>query len=176
MDISTISGALSATKTAFDLLGLATQSRDDAKIKEALRALNDRIIDVQNSALHLQEKLATRQEECEAVKDSERQLKARLVDLESQRHQRAQYSLHELSKDVFVLAPNATHESPTPAHYLCQGCMDNAAKQVVLQRAEDFSAINLVCNECKAVYFTGEYKQSQPFSIPEDCSPRSKWR
>lgn len=173
MDISTIGSAISATKTALDLLGVATQLRDDAKIKDALRALNDRIIEVQNSALNLQEKLSARQDECEALKDNERQIKTRLVELESRRDRRAQYELHELSKDVFVLAPNATHERPAPAHYLCQPCMDNAAKEVVLQRSEDFTAINLICNECKALYFTGECKKSEPFIYPEYRSPRS---
>jgi hypothetical protein len=171
MDVAAISGALSAAKNAFDLLKTAAQSRDDAKINEALRALNDRIIDIQNSALQLQEKLAARHEECETLKNDARQIKAHLVDLESQRHQRAQYSLHELSSGIFVLAPNARHESPAPAHYLCQPCMDNAAKKVVLQRAEDFTAINLVCNECKAVYFTGERKEREPLTSRGDYDP-----
>lgn len=176
MDISTISGALSATKTAFDLLGLATQLRDAAKIKNAMGVLNDRIIDVQNAALYLQKELAARQEECETTKNDARQIKARVAELERQRHQRSQYSLHELSKGVFVLTPNETHESPAPTHYICQPCMDNVAKKVILQRQENVETVDLVCHECKAVYFTGERKQYEPFIPPSDYAPRSKWR
>ncbi|MGP8432985.1 hypothetical protein [Paraburkholderia fungorum] len=176
MDFNTISGALASAKAAFDLLMTATQLRDAAKIKDAMGVLNDRIIDIQNSALYLQKELATRQEECETAKSDARQIKARVAELERQRHQQSQYSLHELSMGVFVLAPNETHENPTPAHYICQPRMDNVAKKVILQRQESVETVDLVCHECKAVYFTSERKQYEPFIPPSDYDPHGRWR
>ncbi|MGP8432013.1 hypothetical protein [Paraburkholderia fungorum] len=124
MVFCSVSGELPSLKAAFDLLMFSTQVRDAAKIKDAICVLNDRIFDIHYSVLYLQKELLTRQEECETAYSDAGQIRACVAELERQWHQQSQCSLQELSMGVFVLTPNETHENRTPAHYICQPCME----------------------------------------------------
>jgi hypothetical protein len=160
--IATISSALGSLKTALELAKTAVAVRDDNKIAEATQLLNDRIIDVQNAALHLQEKLSTQREDIEALKDEKRELSAKIAELEQRKAERGQYKLHELSPNVFVLASIETGQGGTPAHYLCQPCMDNKAQKVILQAHSSHGKRYAKCTVCGVPYFTGETYDYSP--------------
>ncbi|MBW9336226.1 hypothetical protein FEE59_22165 [Herbaspirillum sp. RU 5E] len=151
--IATISTALGSLKTALELAKTAVAVRDDNKIAEATQLLNDRIIDVQNAALQLQEKLSTLRDDIEALKDDKRELSAKIAELEQRKAERNQYKLHELSPSVFVLASIETGEGGTPAHYLCQPCMDNKSEKFVLQPRDLWGTRYLACTGCTTEYF-----------------------
>ncbi|WP_250483278.1 hypothetical protein [Caballeronia sp. GaOx3] len=157
MDVQTLSAALSSARTAFELVRSAAALRDDAKITAALEDLQNRIIDVQNTALQVQEKISSLLDEKQALKDGKRELSARIAELEKQRSERESYDLHELSEGVFVLAELNSSKTGRSPHYLCQPCMDNAAKKGVLKRAQVAYEYVLVCPICKNDYPTGEY-------------------
>lgn len=156
MVMATISTTLSALKTSVDMAKTAVGLRDDAKIAEATQLLNDRIIDVQNAALQLQEKLSAQRDEIEAFKDDKRELSAKIAELEQRKSERNKYKLCELAPKSFVLALIEGGDSSTPMHYLCQGCMDNDAKKVVLQGQQGRGKIYLKCPACSMTYDTKE--------------------
>jgi hypothetical protein len=158
--MTTISVALSSLKTSVDVARTAIAVRDDVKLAEATQALNDRIIDVQNAALQLQEKQAAARDEIDSVKDEARLLRKRILELEQQKTDRAKYRLHELTEGVFVLAQTEPGGSAEPVHYLCQSCMDNATKKEVLQTERFKGRILLRCPGCKEKLPTGRtYKE-----------------
>ena len=154
--LTTLSTGLAAFRSAWDIASAAIASRDEYKITEATQDLTVKIFDVQNAALNLQEKASSMRDEIEALKNDKRELSARIAELEQRREERAQYALNEIHEGAFVLAYQETDGSGAPPHYLCQPCMDNAAKKVVLQQVRGHGRISLHCNECKAVYFTGK--------------------
>lgn len=162
MVVATISATLASLKTSVDLVRTAVAVRDDAKLAEATQTINDRIIDVQNAALQLQEKQSAARDEIEALKDDARQLRARVADLEQKRNERVQYRLHEFPKGVFVLASLESEDMTDPMHYLCQTCMDNRSQKNVLQRDSRVGSVFLQCPTCKNEYYTGE---RVPFGI-----------
>lgn len=162
MDIASISAALSGLKSAFELTKTAVAARDQSKLAEAKQVLDERIFDVTNAALQLQEKLSAARDEIDALKDDKRKISARVAELEQGQSERAKYRLHELSEGVFVLAYNGgstPDEITDPAHYLCQSCMDNASKKEVLQTHKGNGKIFLHCNACKANFLTGKTYQ-----------------
>ncbi|WP_042298932.1 hypothetical protein [Paraburkholderia kururiensis] len=163
MDVASISAALSSTKAVLELAKTAIAARDEAKLAHVMQSLNERIFEIQNAALQLQEKASTMRDEIDSLKDQKRELNARITELERRSADRAQYRLEEIQPGVFVLAHVGAGKDGTPMHYLCQACMDNASKKVVLQEKAHgvVGGISLHCNECKAAYFTGRYAQQR---------------
>lgn len=155
MVVETISTALSALKISVEMAKTAVAIRDDNKIAEATQLLNERIIGVQNAALHLQDKLSTQRDEIEALKDAKREAGTQIAELEQRASDRAKYKLHELSEGIFVLAHVEGGDAGNPMHYLCQSCMDNASKKVVLQTTKNRGRILLHCTVCDNNYDTG---------------------
>lgn len=159
MDVATISATLGALKTSFDLAKSAVAARDDAKLASALEAVNDRIFQVQNASLQVQEKMSAMRDEIETLKDGKRQISTRVAELEHQKSEREKYELHELSQGVFVLAEIEPTKDGRSPHYLCQPCMDNASKKAVLQRKTVSFQYVAACPVCKNEYPTGEHIQ-----------------
>lgn len=157
MDVATISATLGALKTSFDLAKSAVAARDEAKLADALKDINDRIFQVQNASLQVQEKMSSMRDEIETLKDGKRQLGTRVAELEHQKSEREKYELHELSQGVFVLAEVEPRQDGRSPHYLCQPCMDNSSKKAVLQRTYRSFAYFAVCPVCKNEYMTGEH-------------------
>jgi len=127
MDIGSISAALGGLKTAFELTKAAVAARDESKIAEAKQALNDRIIDVQNAALQLQERQSAARDEIDELKDQIRDLKASMKTLESDATERANYRL------AAIFPGKWAYESVIdPHHYACQQCFDGPSHRKVL--------------------------------------------
>jgi len=161
--IATISSALSALKTSVDFAKTAIAVRDDVKIAEATQLVNERIIDVQNSALQMQEKMSALRDEIESLKAEKRDLAVKLTEQEQSRAERNKYKLHELTTGSFVLAYAETGDDAAPMHYLCQPCMDNLGKKSVLQRRYHTGSITLRCPTCENQVGTAEkYNYSRP--------------
>ncbi|VVE12473.1 hypothetical protein PCA20602_02706 [Pandoraea capi] len=157
--ITALSTALAAFRTTIDLAKFAVGAHDDLKLAEVKQMLNEQIFEITNAALQLQEKHSAARDEIDALKDDKRKLSAQIAQLEERSFERAKYDLHELSQGVFVLAEVQPSEPSRGPHYLCQPCMDNETKKVVLQLQQKSGRINLVCNHCDSVYFTGRTYQ-----------------
>lgn len=163
--IGTISTTLSALKTSVDMAKTALAIRDDGKIAEATQLLNDRIIDVQNAALQLQEKMSAQRDDIETLKNDKRELSAKIAELEQRKAERSQYELKELTPGSFVLAYIEQGEGGTPMHYLCQSCMDNLSKKSVLQEYRSGGVIRLRCPSCDNKYSTGKSYNYAPIRV-----------
>ncbi|WP_175878875.1 hypothetical protein [Burkholderia sp. BCC0097] len=165
MDITTIGAAIGGLKNAIDLTKTAIAARDDQKLAEARQAINDRIIDVQNAALALQEKQASARDEIDELKEQLRSANEKIAELDRKRALRSLYELRELTEGVFVLA-STSPDTSQPAHLICQPCMDNDSKLGVLQQTSKYGGIKLKCPLCAMEYRTGKYVPAPPVHIP----------
>ncbi|GAB2887903.1 hypothetical protein GCM10027202_15650 [Microvirgula curvata] len=154
MDIGSISAALAGIKGTVELTSAAIAVRDNAKIADALKGLNDRIIELQNVCIQAQEEYSAAKEQVTALKDERRELQAKIAELSQQADDRAHYQIHQLSDGAFVYAFQHAADNGTPMHYLCQPCMDNRGQKAILQREPD--GTHLRCPECHNHYLTGK--------------------
>jgi len=153
MDIASISSALTGLTATFDLAKTAIAARDEAKLSCLQEAMQKRIIEIQNLSIQLLEKNSTAQDEVHAIKSERRELKSKIADLERQISERRHYRLHQLSDGVFIYAYDPTAYDATPAHYLCQPCMDNESKKGVLALTPN--RCYWICPVCNHKYATG---------------------
>lgn len=150
MDLASISGAVSALKTSVDMVKTAIGLHDDMKLAEATRLLNDKIMDVQNAALSLQEKLSNQRDEIDELKDAKREALKKVDALEKQKSKREQYELVELTPGNFVLS--WIGDSSTLPHHVCQRCMDNESKISILQTRFEVFRMVCYCSMCSTSY------------------------
>ncbi|MBJ9673347.1 hypothetical protein [Burkholderia gladioli] len=155
MPIMTVTAAIAGLKNTFDLAKAAVAARDEMKLAEMQQSINDRIIDVQNAALALQEKQSSARDEIDELKDQLRTANEKIAKMDQKRAVRDQYVLEQLTDGVFVLASIEPDTSP-PGHYICQPCMDNDNRLAVLQRTSKYGGIKLKCPLCSTEYRTGE--------------------
>lgn len=138
MDVpTTVTAALGSLRTAFDLVKLGVAARDDAKIRDALSAMAERLADANFAALEASERVMAQS----ALIDD---LKTQLRDAQQRVREREDYVLQEVRPGAFVYAfrpkqrageaaqPGNDHVAPP--HYLCQVCFDDGKKSV-LQRS-----------------------------------------
>lgn len=162
MDVGSISAAISATSTAFEMISINLAAHDDAKITAVIKGLEELMTEVNNALFELAMKNLSAAEEIQVLKARNHELEINVMNLEQWIRERTQYRLSELSKGVFAYAYQSTPPDDTPPHYLCQPCMDNKAKKAVLQRAERGDSVYLTCPECHNDYPSGEVP---PFMI-----------
>lgn len=131
MAIVTVTAAIAALKNSVDMVKSAIATRDELKLTEMQQVLNDRVIDVQNAALALQEKQSDARDQIDTLKDDLRAARSRVQELESERSERSQYALFRF--DSCHTAYRSV-EGIAPTHFICQPCFDGPDKRkVVLQ-------------------------------------------
>ncbi|PRH46378.1 hypothetical protein [Burkholderia multivorans] len=148
MDIATIGAAIGGLKNAIDLTKTAIAARDDQKLAEARQAVNDRIIDVQNAALALQEKQSASRDEIDRLKDELRDAKKTIEALETERSQSNNYKLTQLSQYGYAYKYVGADE---PEHLICQPCFDGVHhRKVVLHFSpeNDYTFAFWECPSC----------------------------
>lgn len=156
MVIATVSATLAALKTSVDLAQKAIAARDEAKLAESTQLMNERVIDVQNAALQLQEKQSAARDEIEMLKDDLRTMKAKVAELEDWLDQRSHYKLEQLAEGSFAYAYVPSSDDGTPMHWVCQGCMDSLSKKYVLKETKNFVGIGVMtCPSCKHEIYSG---------------------
>lgn len=149
MDIATIGAAIGGLKNAIDLTKTAIAARDDQKLAEARQAVNDRIIDVQNAALALQEKQSSARDEIDRLKDELRDAKKKIETLEAERSRLNNYKLTPLSQYGYAYKYVGADE---PDHVICQPCFDAApSRKVVLHFCpeSEYTIAYWECPSCK---------------------------
>ncbi|NIF39524.1 hypothetical protein F3J14_01105 [Burkholderia sp. Tr-862] len=171
MDIGTISAAIAGVRNAYELTKTAIAARDDAKLAEARIELTDRVMDIQNAAVALQEKLTNARDEIDKMKEQLRSANEKIAELDRKRGIRSQYVLHELTEGVFVLA-SKNPDASQPAHLICQPCMDNDNKLGVLQQTSKYGGIKLKCPLCAMEYRTGKHVPAPPLKLPGNSYSR----
>lgn len=171
MPIMTVTAAIAGLKNAVDLAKAAVAARDELKLAEMQQSINDRVIDVQNAALALQEKQAGARDEIDELKEQLRSANEKIAELDRKRAIRSQYVLHQLTEGVFVLASTSADTSQ-PAHLICQPCMDNDNKLGVLQQTSKYGGIKLKCPLCAMEYRTGKHVPAPQVPIPRNSYSR----
>ncbi|MDR0243223.1 MAG: hypothetical protein LBJ65_16625 [Burkholderia sp.] len=152
MPIMTITASIAGLKNAIDLTRAAVAARDELKLAEMQQSINDRVIDVQNAALALQEKQAAARDEIDQLKGSLREAKQEIATLRSEHEDRSRYKLVSLSRNGVAYEYVG---SPDEAKYfICQPCYDGPDKRkVALRFAERYQsfAATWVCPVCNSV-------------------------
>lgn len=138
MDLSLITGAAGALKTAVDIGRAAVDIRDNAKIGEAVVRMNEQLLNAQQSLfVHSAQLAELQQKYLEATQE--------LTKVKETLAQRGRYSLFEIVPGQFVYRVDIRPESAgagnpggaEPEHYVCQPCFDGPElRRVVLRRID----------------------------------------
>ena len=123
--------AITALQTVIGLAKVASDARDEVKVRAALNEVTAKLTDALTAGLEL----ATRANQLQ--QDNEKLVK-RLQDREN-------YVLAELKPGIFALRYKVSDGDPVPAHYICQACQ-NEGHNSVLQRS-----LNGTQLQCKLV-------------------------
>lgn len=149
MPIMTVTAAIAGLKNTIDLAKAAVAARDDLKLAEMQQSINDRVIDVQNAALALQEKQAAARDEIDELKEQLRTANTKSAELERALGERAAYKLHAVSDRGFVYRFVGDDE---PEHFICQPCYDGPDRRKSVLRynpgGQHFASA-YVCPTCK---------------------------
>jgi hypothetical protein len=138
MPIMTVTAAIAGLKNAIDLAKAAVAARDELKLAEMQQSINDRVIDVQNAALALQEKQSAARDEIDSMKDEMRTLKATIEQLQRAASLRDLYVLRNVGPGRYVYSLRETAPGQTVngevQHNLCQPCFDGPEQRKVVLR------------------------------------------
>ena len=151
MPIMTVTAAITALKSTVDLAKAAIATRDELKLAEMQQSINDRVIDIQNAALALQEKQSAARDEIDELKEQLRTANAKAADLERVLGERAAYKLHAVSNRGFVYRSVGDDE---PEHFICQPCYDGPGRHKAVLKFRPASAhyaAQYSCPACKNI-------------------------
>jgi len=121
--IDMISGALAGLRSAADLIRVAVDTRDAAKLAEARSALLDRIIDVQTACIDLQAKQQTLSNEKHAMADRIRDLEDELRELKATHGKIERYARAKTAAGAVVYIDKETEGAADGPVYACAACM-----------------------------------------------------
>ena len=157
MDLSLVTGAVTALRTALDIGKTAVEVRDATKLNDVIIRMNEQLLNAQQSLFsHNAELLALQQQHFEATQ--------KLRELQEALTQRGRYTLVELAPGKFAYkADSLPMESGAdnevraePMHHICQPCFDGAGKvRSVLQRSSSTyngrTMTTWLCPTCKHI-------------------------
>lgn len=138
MDLTLVTGAVAALRTALDIGKTAVEIRDANKLNEVVIRMNEQLLQAQQSLFTHNAELMTLQQDHFKATQELRELKEALSE-------RRRYTLVELvpgkfayRADAVPMASGAGNEvRPQPEHYICQPCFDGVSKvKSVLQRSD----------------------------------------
>jgi hypothetical protein len=143
-----ISTAISSLSAAMGLARGAVEARDDAKVKEAIIDMSNRLFSIHEAA----SKLAAENQELQA---EIRKLKQEQID-------RERYVLRGIEAGRIALLYQPSADDPTPPHYICQACF-SSGKKVVLRAEESVCTGASLCCPSDAKHDIG---LSAPAALP----------
>ncbi|WP_127837612.1 hypothetical protein [Burkholderia gladioli] len=147
----TVTATIAALKNTIDLAKGAIAARDEMKLAEMQQSINDRVIDVQNAALALQEKQSAARDEIDELKEQLRAATARTADLERAVAERMAYKLYAVSRGAFAYRSEIEGE---PEHFICQPCYDGPERRKTVLKFFDrtqYASAHFTCPTCKNV-------------------------
>jgi hypothetical protein len=83
------------------------------------------------------------------LKDDKRTLAARVAELKERKREKDRYRLAQLRAGQFAYVYAPSDDDSTPAHYICQPCMDHSSKKSVLQEGSNWGVVHLKCPSCE---------------------------
>jgi len=156
MDIALVTGAVGALKTALEIGKTAVALRDASKLNEVVIAMNEQLLNAQQSLfMHNAQLMALQQEHFHATQE--------LRELKEAQSDRLRYTLFEIARGHFVYradarpaAADASHSvASEPNHYICQPCFDGPARTRIVLRGsagafKDRKYTRWACPQCKS--------------------------
>lgn len=152
MDISLVTGAVTAIKAARQIGSAALKVRDFNQFAGTIAEINEQLLKAQESLFeHNADMMDLQQKYFEACEE--------LRALRKAATERDKYSLCEISPRVFVyrakVSTGTAAEDAEPLHYLCQPCFDKGVKSV-LQNYNQWGTVYLHCTICNSKYDSGQ--------------------
>lgn len=151
IDMGTITSAIGGVRAAIDLAKVAMESRDASKIAEARSTMLDRLLDVQDACMRLQEANAMLLQDKHTLAQQVRDLENQLLTATQQADQRAAYEEFEPYPGTTVLRKKGSQGTTDPGQYVCPSCMDNRKLKSHLQFNGRRASI-ATCHECGKSY------------------------
>ena len=133
---------ISSISVASDIAKGLQSIHNEEQIFEATSDLRKRILDIQGSALTLQENHFS-------LLQQKTDLEKRLLEYEKWEDTASQYALKKLAARSFVYVPNESNKSPKPMHYLCAKCYGDRKKSILQTIYVGMGGDRLFCPECK---------------------------
>lgn len=142
-----ITAALSGLRALVGMAGAALEARDDAKAKQAIADMSERLLGAYDAALGLAEN-------ARALRMCADEAEADLAKLKAQLSERSRYQLAKVSAtgDFFAyqLRPAAEllERQDEPMHFLCQPCFDIRGHKAVLKTVPIGLRRYMACPSC----------------------------
>ena len=140
MPLAEITGAISAVKSAVEIIKYIKSTSKDI-------AVNEKAIELQNIILSIQSSMLELQSEYYELLESKDSLEKKLINMEDWKITESQYDLVEVRAGVFIYFPNKNHPNPKPDHYLCTKCF-NDRKKSLLQKKGWGDITHYFCPSC----------------------------
>lgn len=155
MDVLALLSGITQAVTAYQV---AADAMDKAKIAAAtnelhiqLTHLGAQLIAMQNERLQAAEREST-------LLGENHDLRNRVRELETKASERERYELVDVHMGAFAYRLKASSANGEPVHYLCQGCLDNKAMKVVIQRHSSLNK-DAICPACKTEYWFNWFRR-----------------
>jgi hypothetical protein len=126
--VDIITSAFAGLKTAFDFAKAAIAARDDALVSQAVQAMNEHIIGVQNVCLELHEKIQALTGEKAALKERARQIENQLRQIEEMRADLENYERYQTARGSVCYRDKTTVGPDKKPIYICADCAERGVK------------------------------------------------
>jgi hypothetical protein len=93
-----------------------------------------------------------------AMGDEIRELKARVVELETWEAEKKRYQLHQLPPGVFVYSLKPELAGGEPPHQVCERCYQQGNKSILHQDEQRNGIYHLICNGCGTKLSVGHFR------------------
>jgi hypothetical protein len=163
VDISAITGMLSALKSAVDIAQTMKTLGDTAALQAKIGELNSKILDAQMSAFAANDERATL---IERVSELEKEL-ARFETWEAEKQR---YELKEIEPGAVAYVPKESMRDNEPIHWLCAQCYNNNKKGFLQSHHGDASFTYYKCQGCG-----GEIRVRKPPSPPRQAVANTRY-
>ncbi|CAG9179015.1 hypothetical protein [Cupriavidus pampae] len=143
-----LSSAVASASAALELLKTAIKARDQSLTDRAIADMVDQLRGVSMAALTASQEALNSVREARAADQRIAELEREVRDLKSQADERNNYHLVPVGNNSFAYTLKELSPETPQRHYVCQACIDDRGKKVVLQMHD---RVSLSCPGCKAV-------------------------
>ncbi|WP_415034899.1 hypothetical protein [Azonexus sp.] len=151
--IDSIAGAFGAIKGAAEITQGLLSLKTDAAVATKATELTGIIFDVQQKLIAIQSDYA-------AVVARERDLEAKIMQLENWAHEQERYQLHELAPGTLTYRIKPAMQGTEPMHDLCPRCYQNGIKSILQNNGIEKGHHILLCPQCKTALIGERFNDS----------------
>jgi hypothetical protein len=162
--ISEIAGAIGGAKTALDMLKLATDSKNQAAVRDAILEIQQRLLAAQSAAFADRETQIRLSEEIAL-------LKAELASRDSWDAIVAKYRLTEFSEGRFAYTFSGNDDRSEPPHKACAACFNKRQVSILQTVNKHSGGESVYCQICDKKTILSEFPPAEYRSTGR----RSSW-